>query len=258
MFIKKDNFKKLYEAIKQNYLLSICSIFHVIAMSILYPFNSQNSSFINVTIGFITYALSCVIGYYVHVFIHYVNFEQVYKSINISSYLPKPIDYIIKKIVYIIDFHDKIHHNTKINKLWYNIVIEAISNVIVEGVGLIVLFKILDFGIQIRGHILKFNYPILFAWSLTYATVHNINYNIITPICHIQHHLNKKTNYGSDFMDILFSSKYDDVPEETNHVSLNVILSTLFIIFIKDYWKPKKENGVSKYLYNFVNWFVSY
>ena len=105
---------------------------------------------------------------------------------------------------------------------------------------------------------MKLNYPILFAWSILYSTIHNVNYNIITPICHIQHHLNEKTNYGIDFMDILFGSKYDDVPEEMNHASLNVILILLFIIFIKDYWKPKKENGVSKYLYNFVNWFVSY
>lgn len=258
MFLKKYKFLKLYEVIKQNYLLCFCSIYHVIAMSILYPFNLQNGSFINILIGVITYTLCSVLGYYVHVFSHIVNFEQIYKSLKISTYLPKPIDFIIKKIVYILDFHDKIHHNTKINKLWYNIVIETLINLFIEGVGLIILLKIFNFRFSIKGNIFKFNYPILFAWSLTYATVHNINYHMITPICHIQHHLNKKTNYGTDFMDILFSSKYNDVTEEMNHFSVNVILFTLFIIFIKDFWKPKEENGFSKYLYNFVNWFVSY
>ena len=261
-----DRWKMLFKSLKSNYLLTVCIIIQVFALSILYPSNPQVGIFGNVIFGIITFIISIVVGYYVHVFSHILDYEEIYLYICNSSNIvgtlfrkmPKPIKWIFDKFVYLLDFHDKIHHNTNINKQWQNVFIELLMNIYTEGVALIILFKILNFGIQIRGHILKFNYPILFAWSILYATIHNINYNIITPICHIQHHLNEKTNYGIDFMDILFGSKYDDVPEEMNHASLNVILILLFIIFIKDYWKPKKENGFSKYLYNFVNWFVSY
>jgi len=261
-----DRWKMLFKSLKSNYLLTICIIIQVFALSILYPSNPQVGIFGNVIFGIITFIISIVVGYYVHVFSHILDYEEIYlyicSSPNIVGTLfrkmPKPIKWIFDKIVYLLDFHDKIHHNTNINKQWQNVLIELLMNIYTEGVALIILFKILNFGIQIRGHILKLNYPILFAWSILYATIHNINYNIITPICHIQHHLNEKKNYGIDFMDILFGSKYDDIPEEMNHASLNVILILLFIIFIKDYWKPKKENGISKYLYNFVNWFVSY
>lgn len=261
-----DRWKMLFKSLKSNYLLTICIIIQVFALSILYPSNPQVGIFGNVIFGIITFIISIVVGYYVHVFSHILDYEEIYLYICNSSNIfgtlfrkmPKPIKWIFDKFVYLLDFHDKIHHNTNINKQWQNVIIEFLMNIYTEGVLLIILFKILNVGIQIRGQILKFNYPILFAWSILYSTIHNINYNIITPICHIQHHLNEKTNYGIDFMDILFGSKYDDVPEEMNHASLNVILILLFIIFIKDYWKPKKENGFSKYLYNFVNWFVSY
>jgi len=261
-----DRWKMLFQSLKSNYLLSTCIIIQVFALSILYPSNPQIGIFGNVIFGIITFVISIVTGYYVHVFSHILDYEEVYLYICNSSNIfgrilrkmPKPIKWIFDKFVYLLDFHDKVHHNTNVNKQWQNVLIELFMNIYTEGVALIILFKILNFGIQIRGHILKFNYPILFAWSILYSTIHNVNYNIITPICHIQHHLNEKTNYGIDFMDILVGSKYDDVPEEMNHASLNVILILLFIIFIKDYWKPKKENGVSKYLYNFVNWFVSY
>jgi len=261
-----DRWKMLFKSLKSNYLLTICIIIQVFALSILYPSNPQVGIIGNIIFGIITFIISIVAGYYVHFFSHILDYEEIYLYICNSSNIvgtlfrkmPKLIKWIFDKFVYLLDFHDKIHHNTNINKQWQNVLIELIMNIYTEGVALIILFKILNFGIQIRDHILKFNYPILFAWSILYSTIHNINYNIITPICHIQHHINEKTNYGIDFMDILFGSKYDDVPEEMNHASLNVILILLFIIFIKDYWKPKKENGISKYLYNFVNWFVSY
>lgn len=261
-----NRWKILSKSLKSNYLLTTCIIIQVLALSILYPSNPQICIFGNIIFGFITFVISIVVGYYVHVYSHLIDFDEIYQYLyNSPNFvgrffrkMPKPIKWAIDKFVYLLDFHDKIHHNTNINKQWQNVLIEMLMNIYTEGVALIILFKILNFGIQIRDNIFKFNYPILFAWSILYATIHNVNYNIINPICHIQHHINNKTNYGIDFMDILFGSKYDELHEEMNHASLNVILILLFIIFIKDYWNPEKENGVSKYLYNFVNWFVSY
>ena len=263
---KIDKWNMFYKSIKINLVLVFCFIVQILGLAILYPSNPTMGAFGNIVCGIITFIISVVSGYYVHVYSHMFDYENKYcnlfNSSNIAGHvlrsLPKPIKWIIEKYVYLLNFHNKIHHNTNINKQWHNIIIETMLNILTEGVFLITLFKLLNFGIKIRGHIFTFNYPILFAWSILYATIHNINYNIITPICHIQHHLNEKNNYGIDFMDILFGSKYDDVPEEINHASLNVILILLFIIFIKDFCKPTNDNGISTYLYNFINWFVSY
>lgn len=258
-----DRWKMLLNSLKKNYLFVVCIIVQVFGLSILYPSNSNVGYFGNILFGIITFIVSIIIGYYVHVFSHLFDYKDIYtnltKSKNWLGYLlrnmPSPIQFILNKIVYLLDFHDKIHHDTNINKKWQNIAIEILMNIYTEGIALILMCKFLDFGIKIRSYIFKLNYPILFAWSILYATIHNINYNIITPVCHIQHHLNESTNYGIDFMDIIFGSKYDNNPEEMNHASFNVIIIMLFIIFIKDYYQP--NNKISKNIYNFISWFIT-
>lgn len=260
-----ERFKLLYSSLLKNYLLSCCIVIQIIGFSILYPSNKNIGLIGNILFGFITFIISILIGYYTHVLSHLFDYEEIYKNIfnssNIIGYslrkLPKSIQWILNKFVYLLDFHDKIHHDTKINKEWKNFLIELLMNVYTEGVYMIMLLKYFDFGIHINGYVFKFNYTILFAWSILYATIHNINYNIITPTCHIQHHLNESTNYGIDFMDIVLGSKYDDNPEEMNHASLNVIIIMLIIIFIKDFYNPTHDNGFSIYIYNFISWFIS-
>lgn len=267
----------LYSSIKANYLLVVCIIVQIVGLSILYPSNPYMGIIGNIICGFITFTISIVAGYYVHVYSHLYDYRELYNSLynapNVVGYLlhklPKSIQWIIDKLLFFIDFHDKIHHDTTINKQWQNIIIETLMNIYTEGVGLIIFFKLFDFGVQFGGYALKFNYPILFAWCLLYATIHNINYNIVTPVCHIQHHIDQTTNYGIDFMDIVAGSKYDNSPEEMNHASLNVILIMLFIIFIKDFCSTQSNINTNsnsnsnsmkillKYLCNFLSWFIT-
>jgi sterol desaturase/sphingolipid hydroxylase (fatty acid hydroxylase superfamily) len=73
---------------------------------------------------------------------------------------------------------------------------------------------------------------IILLWALFYATVHNINYNIVSPQTHRQHHVNDKTNYGIDIWDIIMGTKFDyDTIETHNHASINLLLITALILF---------------------------
>jgi uncharacterized membrane protein YeaQ/YmgE (transglycosylase-associated protein family) len=261
--INKNKWKMFYDSLKKNYLLTICLIIQIFAFSILYPSNPTFGMIINIILGIVTFIIGTILGYCVHVLSHLFNFKEIfetyYKSSNTFGHLlrklPKSIMWLLYKIIYLLDFHDKIHHNTNINSNWKNIIIETLMNLYTEGIALIIFLKLLDFGVQLRGQIYKLNYPILFAWSILYTTIHNINYKIITPICHIQHHKDKNTNYGIDFMDIIFETKYDNNSEEMNHGALNVILIMLLIIFLKDLYKPK--NILMKFFYNSINWLVT-
>ena len=82
------------------------------------------------------------------------------------------------------------------------------------------------------------NNSILMLWALFYATVHNINYNLTHPIEHKNHHMDAKTNYGIDIVDIILNTKYNTIyhPEKTtfedhNHASINIILITIYLIW---------------------------
>ena len=76
-------------------------------------------------------------------------------------------------------------------------------------------------------------------WALFYATVHNINYRIIEPIEHENHHKDEKTNYGIDIVDIILNSKYNtkhksNIPitiEDHNHAAINIVIITILILW---------------------------
>ena len=240
-----------------NYVCSISIIIQVVAFSLLYPSNPDVGDVGDILFGFITIFVAILMGYYVHVFSHMIDYEELYLRIYNSSIwirkLPKWFHFIISQFVFLIDFHDKIHHDTTINKTWYNILTEFLINLYTEGLCAIIMFKGLDFGLSIGGKLFKFNYTIIFAWCVLYATIHNINYNIITPVCHIQHHINNNTNFGIDFADILLGSKYDAIPEEMNHVAINVIMIMLLLIYLKSFYENKDNNLFMKILM----WFIS-
>ena len=67
-------------------------------------------------------------------------------------------------------------------------------------------------------------------------TIHLINYRIVDPNPHQEHHLNCNTNYGIDTLDIIFNTKYNikDV-ENFNHGTINVLIIMLVIIFLKEF-----------------------
>ena len=85
-----------------------------------------------------------------------------------------------------------------------------------------------------NNYVFRFNRSVIILWGLLYSSVHNINYNIIHPLEHANHHKECCTNFGIDTLDILKYSKYDIKNVEIfNHYSINIIVITLFIMFFK-------------------------
>ena len=77
----------------------------------------------------------------------------------------------------------------------------------------------------------------ILVWSLLYSSVHNINYVISKNSQHRNHHIDPKTNYALDILDILFDTKYDLNNIENLNVNwgINMIIITFLIIYFKLY-----------------------
>jgi len=164
-----------------------------------------------------------IFGYFTHVISHNVDLRKIYNSFdNIftrDKYFNKGMDIFLE----IYEFHDETHHDVDINKQIINIIYEFITNIYTQGVALIIFIEIVKL----------INYKVVLLWCFMYATIHNINYNIIQPSVHRDHHINCHTNYGIDIMDILFNTKYDkkDI-ENFNHVIINLLIITLVLLYI--------------------------
>ena len=103
--------KNLLKNIKTNWIFYITLLLCCIILSI--KSNNQIYSFFKILISIIFVSF---LGYFIHFFSHFVSFTDLYKSSN--NYLHKNIvtDTIFKYLCKFMDFHDKIHHNTEINK----------------------------------------------------------------------------------------------------------------------------------------------
>lgn len=238
----------IIESIKTNYIFWVTIIASIILIS-YYTTGNNINSYIS---GTFTYIFIAFWGYLMHYISHSINFTDVYKnSTNIACRIlhQNPIiNQMIETILYYtIDFHSVIHHDTSINKTPTNIIIEAVQNFLTQG-GLMIMFNKLFnptflfdkfyFKITLNNHILM-------LWALFYATVHNINYNITHPIEHKNHHINPKTNYGIDIVDIILNTKYNNhnhntstplnhppiTIEDHNHAAINIILITIYLIW---------------------------
>jgi hypothetical protein len=241
------NFKYLTKSFTHNFLFWIAVVLSIIYLSKIHPDNS-------VFMGLFSFIIAMIIGWLVHYASHNFDATALYlkfynykkyknKSMNPSffSYFRSFIDtfylhpIILNFFKFTVDFHDHIHHDTSINKQWHYILIEFIQNIFMEG-GIIVLFSMLfQFSFSIFGNHYSFNHPVIWMWAFLYATVHNINYLIIHPECHVEHHLNEQTNFGIDTLDILFNTKFNvENIEIMNHAAINVaIITTILIALIK-------------------------
>jgi len=180
---------------------------------------SNSSSFAGLVFSFIFIML---FGHIVHRLSHNIDFTQVYhnhKKGNMNTH----VDFILTKVCAFLDFHRITHHDSDVNKKPINIFYEFMNNFLTQG-GILILF------VWFCNHCIDMR--IVLLWALMYATAHNINYVIIKPSIHRDHHLHENTNYGLDVADILFDTKYDlnDI-EDHNHISINLIIITLIILF---------------------------
>lgn len=242
------------QSIKTNILFWISVIISILVISYCSTGHSV-SSYIS---GIFTFIFITFWGYLMHYISHSFNFTKAYE--NSTNYLLQQfhkipvLNQIIKTILETtIDFHAITHHDTSINRTPTNVIIEAVQNFLTQG-GLFVFFNNYaspeftlfkppttdlsvspssqPFKINLNNHVLK-------LWAIFYATIHNINYRFTAPIEHENHHIDPKTNYGIDVVDIILNSKYNTkhnptqhiTIEDHNHGTLNIIIITIMLIW---------------------------
>jgi len=174
-----------------------------------------------ITILFISAA-----GYFSHYVAHSINALTLFRKLDNQNYITKNenVRTVIETFCQLLDFHDETHHDTSINKQWSNIALEFVMNFYVQAGGFLLVF----YAIQ------QLNLYVILLWGLMYATIHNINYNLVNSPTHILHHLDKTTNYGIDIWDILFNTKYNQDNqnmENINHYAINTAILTVLILF---------------------------
>ena len=163
-----------------------------------------------------------MIGYFTHMSGHYISTLKMYEANNNYFTNNSVLDCIARHLCYFMDFHDTTHHDSDINKQPLNVFYEFMNNFILQG-GLIAFLS---------WSATNYCLPSIILWALMYATVHNINYILMPPKTHQNHHENKHSSYGLDIWDILFNTKADpDEVEVYNHMSINMILLTLGIVY---------------------------
>jgi len=211
--IQKIQLKKLWESISKNYLFFIAILF---SLYLFKQSKNNKSSYIQLFSSFLTIS---TIGHLTHYISHRIDFKQVYMfKENILTRNP----YTNQLLTYSLDFwefHHKKHHDLSINKQIKYIIYEFVNNVFTQGLLLVLLIKWMDIRVII-------------LWAFFYATIHNINYVYIKPTTHRDHHVDDNTNFGIDFLDILFNTKYDweDI-EVHNHGAINVLIITFIILY---------------------------
>ena len=226
---KEKKFQSLYKNLKINYIFYISVL--VAAIFLKYD-KFSSSSFIR---GLLSLIFISMTGYFVHLFGHIMKFKKAFeKSNNIVKYIPI-LNKVIFNITKILDFHNTIHHDTKINKKYTNIFYEFINNFLTQGLGQYIVIRIYKL-IDERA---------CFIWGLFYASFHNINYLILNPKTHQDHHNNSLYNLGIDIWDIIFGTKsnYNEL-EKYNHYSINYIITTIIVLLL------------NKYIFNSKNCFI--
>jgi hypothetical protein len=154
--------------------------------------------------------------------------SDIYKKHDNIFTRNKYVNWFIEQYIYFMEFHATTHHDSSINKQYKNIALEFINNAVIQGLLLIILKYILNF----------IDNRVIILWAFFYATVHNINYSIVKPTTHVEHHINNATNYGIDIWDIIIGSKYDWTNIEThNHTAINLIVITAIIMFFSNKYK---------------------
>lgn len=215
--IKTTTYRMLYEHFLKNIP------FYIVLSYCLYLISGKSFCSINYIRCIFSWIFIGMLGYFTHVISHNVDLRKIYNMFdNVftrNEYYNKAFDTILK----VYEFHDESHHNLEINKEPLNIFYEFITNIYTQGLWFILLVEFVKL----------IDTKVVLLWCFMYATIHNINYNIVHPSVHRDHHKDCHTNYGIDVMDILFNTKYDknDI-ENFNHVSINLLILTSIIVLL--------------------------
>jgi len=218
---KDDIETTTYRMLYKHFLKNIP--FYIVLGYCLYLISGKSFCSFNYLRCIFSWIFIGILGYFTHVISHNVDLRKIYNMFdNVftrNEYYNKAIDAILK----VYEFHDESHHNLEINKEPLNIFYEFVTNIYTQGIWFILLVEFVKL----------IDTKVVLLWCFMYATIHNINYNILHPSVHRDHHKDCHTNYGIDVMDILFNTKYDkeDI-ENFNHVSINLLILTLIILLL--------------------------
>lgn len=236
------NLKNFLKSVKLNYIFFIGLAIATILFSTLD--NNSGPMVWRIYMGFISLILAILFSYHIHRASHFFDYMELYDNYINNLNLSKPYNYLmypIKKLIYLLalyaDFHDKYHHDSDINREYLMLFYEGSQNILNCGGFLVILFYLTNFKVHFFKNTYTFNYNIIILWSLFYASYHLINYNLKGPDhVHSEHHINCYTNYGFDFMDCLYGTKYDiNHMDNMNDGIINIILITIFLLLIRQF-----------------------
>ena len=232
--MKKYKYIKLKEYFVNN---NVYILFTVLCLGFISKLKTGNKyiNFISV-VG--TYTFTAFLQYIIHVLSHRYNFQDLYNSFSNITGL-KNFKRIYKTIqrtfIYLCEIHRKIHHKSNINKKKLNILTEFYINFFSSGGSLLLINLFINLKVSLFNFVFRLDNTALLLFALCYSTSHLINYHVLDSIEHKQHHSNTKFNYGPEFFDILFDSKFDDNVVNENHITINLLLFTIIIYLFKLY-----------------------
>ena len=189
--------------------------------------------------AFITFVASVYLGYDLHRKTHIRNVTKFYDEMDnpIVTYIRENtprLDAAVKWFACHGDFHVEVHHDSTVNRKPYNVLVEVYQNLLTEGLIAAALCYLLNPSATICGITIRPHIPTVVFWSLLYTSVHNINYDIIRPKEHVNHHLFPDTNFGIDLLDILCDTKHEPEGFEIMHHAVpNIVGITLLILYFR-------------------------
>jgi len=191
--------------------------FYFVLMACMY-WLSQGKSYL---LTLLTVVLVSLYSFGMHYLSHHLLVMQWYNRYDNMITRSPLVGGFFKLLFQFTDSHATIHHDSSVNKRWYNILLEFINNAVSQGGMLIALKYLLQ----------KADSNAILFWALFYATVHNINYRLVNPEVHKQHHVDPTSNQFMDLWDIIVGTKYDwTTIESHNHTIINAILITALIV----------------------------
>jgi hypothetical protein len=208
-------------------------IFYIVAIGCMYilSFGNSNTSFCSTVFTFIG---ASVFGYIMHYISHFYKFKLNYQESNSMCKDYWATNSIAEGVCALLDYHDDYHHDTEINKQWLHVTLEFVTNFIIQGLYPAAIIQLCSY-LDIR---------IVLLWGVFYATFHIINYSIVKPNTHKDHHFHSDKNYGLDIHDIIFGTKCDwtDI-EDYNHYSINLILLTGALAMTSCFFASGSDGG---------------
>lgn len=179
----------------------------------------------NIIIDFITLIALPFWAYFIHIFSHHYN-------------------------KFIFNWH-LFHHNPEISKQPFYMLLEFYGNFMIGGGIIIILYNLLMN--QLFNLNFHFNYYIILYWSIIYSTYHVINYHVLYFDSHYHHHIyNAISNYGPDWVDIIFETKTENEKiENSNSSAINNIIAMLIVLLLKN-----KFDDIIKFINYYIVLFV--